>query len=226
LHGRRALRARALNLASVGASAFMNAIAAEPGWHNLAIWALPPVAYALASDTLIGVVRARHQHLAGEAATPLAILGPGGGPGHRAMTALKKIAGPRTFLLAGDSKLISWANATAMAAGQVAFVAPLARSSWNSTGASPALITVICLALLIFCLAGRQVRQALAPHAEMMTGLPGCPTGRTIFRALADLRLIPAHDGNPPPSPNPPASKPGSSTSSASTSADPRWSTP
>ena len=75
LHGRRALRARALNLASVAASVFMNAIAAEPGWHNLAIWALPPVAYALASDTLIGVVRTRHQHLADEAATPLAILG-------------------------------------------------------------------------------------------------------------------------------------------------------
>jgi len=79
LHGRRALRARALNLASVGTSVFMNAIAAEPGWRNLAIWALPPVAYALASDTLIGVVRAwalaRHQHLANEAATPMAILG-------------------------------------------------------------------------------------------------------------------------------------------------------
>ena len=30
----------------------MNAIAAEPGWRNLAIWAMPPVAYALASDTL------------------------------------------------------------------------------------------------------------------------------------------------------------------------------
>jgi Protein of unknown function (DUF2637) len=79
LHGRRALRARALNLASVGTSVFMNAIAAEPGWRNLAIWALPPVAYALASDTLIGVVRAqslaRHQHPASVAATPLAILG-------------------------------------------------------------------------------------------------------------------------------------------------------
>jgi Protein of unknown function (DUF2637) len=58
LHGRRALRARALNLASVGTSVFMNAIAAELGWRNLAIWALPPVAYALASDTLIGVVHA------------------------------------------------------------------------------------------------------------------------------------------------------------------------
>jgi len=59
LHGRRALRARTLNLASVAASVFMNAIAAEPGWRNQAIWTLPPVAYALASDTLIGVVRAR-----------------------------------------------------------------------------------------------------------------------------------------------------------------------
>ena len=58
LHGRRALRARALNLASVGASVFMNAIAAAPGWRNLAIWAMPPIAYALASDTLIAVVRA------------------------------------------------------------------------------------------------------------------------------------------------------------------------
>ena len=75
LHGRRALRARALNLASVAASVFMNAIAAAPGWRNLAIWAMPPVAYALASDTLITVIRTRHQQLAADAATPLAILG-------------------------------------------------------------------------------------------------------------------------------------------------------
>jgi len=79
LHGRRALRARALNLASVAASVFMNAIAAAPGWRNLAIWAMPPIAYALASDTLIAVVRTRHQQLtaplAADAATPLAILG-------------------------------------------------------------------------------------------------------------------------------------------------------
>jgi hypothetical protein len=83
LHGRRALRARALNLAAVGTSVFMNVLAAAPGWRNLAIWALPPVAYALASDTLIGVVRAwaiaRHQQLgtalAADAATPLAIFG-------------------------------------------------------------------------------------------------------------------------------------------------------
>jgi hypothetical protein len=42
-----------------------------------------------------------------------------------------------------------------------------------------------------------------------MTGLPGYrltpakPTGRTIFMALADLRLIPAHDGNPAVIPQP-----------------------
>jgi Protein of unknown function (DUF2637) len=82
LHGRRALRARALNVTSVAASVFMNAIAAAPGWRNLAIWAMPPVAYALASDTLIGVVRAgalvRHQQqsaVLGEEATPLAVFG-------------------------------------------------------------------------------------------------------------------------------------------------------
>jgi len=55
LHGRRAVRARILNLASVGTSVLMNTIAAAPGWRNLAVWAMPPVAYALASDTLIGV---------------------------------------------------------------------------------------------------------------------------------------------------------------------------
>jgi len=83
LHGRRAIRARILNLASVGTSVFMNTIAAAPGWRNLAVWAMPPVAYALASDTLIGVVRAaaiaRHHDLdaamAPEEKTPLAVAG-------------------------------------------------------------------------------------------------------------------------------------------------------
>ena len=83
LHGRRAVRARILNLASVGTSVFMNTIAAAPGWRNLAVWAMPPVAYALASDTLIGVVRAaaiaRQQALgaamAAEERTPLAAVG-------------------------------------------------------------------------------------------------------------------------------------------------------
>jgi hypothetical protein len=83
LHGRRAVRARALNVAAVGTSVAMNALAAAPGWRALAVWVLPPTAYALASDTLIGVVRAwaiarqqqLGQRLAGEEATPLAIVG-------------------------------------------------------------------------------------------------------------------------------------------------------
>jgi hypothetical protein len=81
LHGRRAVRARGLNAASAGASVFMNVIAAVPGWRDLAVWAMPPAAYALASDTLIGVIRtwviARHQdpgNLAGEV-TLLAVTG-------------------------------------------------------------------------------------------------------------------------------------------------------
>jgi hypothetical protein len=83
LHGRRALRARVLNVASVAVSVFMNAIAAAQGWRALAIWVLPPVAYALASDSLIGVVRAwviaRHNalnvRLADKQVTLLAVLG-------------------------------------------------------------------------------------------------------------------------------------------------------
>jgi hypothetical protein len=83
LHGRHAVRARVLNVASAGASVFMNVIAAAPGWRDLAVWTMPPAAYALASDTLIGVVRAwviaRHHELdpglAAEEATLLAVAG-------------------------------------------------------------------------------------------------------------------------------------------------------
>ncbi len=77
-----AFRARVLNVASAGASVFMNVVAAAPGWRDLAVWTMPPAAYALASDTLIGVVRAwviaRHQDLDGlaaEDATLLAMVG-------------------------------------------------------------------------------------------------------------------------------------------------------
>jgi transposase len=71
-----------------------------------------------------------------------------------------------------------------------------------------ALITVICLALLIFCLVEREVRRNLAPD----TGLVGFyaydnrairPTGRSIFTALALLQLIPARRGKPPKIPAP-----------------------
>jgi hypothetical protein len=83
LHGRRALRPRTLNLACVAISLTMNAMAAGRSWRDVAIWVMPAAVYALASDTLIGVVRAwalaRIQAtggaLAGEEITPLAIVG-------------------------------------------------------------------------------------------------------------------------------------------------------
>lgn len=70
-----------------------------------------------------------------------------------------------------------------------------------------ALITVICLALLIFCLVERQVRQAIAPQTTLeglYAGRPAKPTGRLIFEALERLRLIPAVNGQPPGIPQPP----------------------
>ena len=83
LHGRRAVRARVLNVGAVVTSVAMNVLAAGHGWRDLAIWAMPPIAYALASDTAIGVVRAwtiaqqqsLGEALADEETTPLAILG-------------------------------------------------------------------------------------------------------------------------------------------------------
>ena len=69
-----------------------------------------------------------------------------------------------------------------------------------------ALLTVICLALLIFCLVERQVRLAIAP-ALTMTGFPGRPkarpTGRLIFAALSRLVLVPACATGPPVVPAP-----------------------
>lgn len=68
------------------------------------------------------------------------------------------------------------------------------------------LISVICLALLIFCLVERQVRLVIAPHATLdglYVGRPAKPTGRLIFEALAGLRLIPAISGQPPGIPQP-----------------------
>jgi hypothetical protein len=83
LHGRRAVRARLLNVGAVATSVAMNVLAAGHGWRDLAIWAMPPVAYALASDTAIGVVRAwtiarqkaLKETLGDPEPTPLAIIG-------------------------------------------------------------------------------------------------------------------------------------------------------
>jgi hypothetical protein len=83
LYGKRAVRTRALNVVCVGISLMQNALAASPGWRDLAIWVMPSAVYAVASDTLIGVVRAwaiarvRNigEKLADGGPTPLAIAG-------------------------------------------------------------------------------------------------------------------------------------------------------
>jgi hypothetical protein len=83
LHGKRAIRARLLNVGAVATSVFMNFIAAAPGWKNAAIWVMPPVAYALTSDTAIGVIRSwtlartreMRETLSDDEVTPLAIVG-------------------------------------------------------------------------------------------------------------------------------------------------------
>jgi Domain of unknown function (DUF4277) len=70
-----------------------------------------------------------------------------------------------------------------------------------------ALVTVICLALLIFCLVERQLRRAIAPASTLdglYVGQPAKPTGRLIFQALAGLRLLPASGHDPPIIPQPP----------------------
>jgi phosphate/sulfate permease len=85
LHGKRAIRARLLNVLCVGISIAMNALAARSGWSALAVWVMSPVIYALASDTLIGVIRAYviarqkrlREALADEGVTPLQIVGAG-----------------------------------------------------------------------------------------------------------------------------------------------------
>jgi hypothetical protein len=58
LHGKRAVRTRALNVLCVGISLMQNALAAGTGWRDLVIWIMPSAVYAVASDTLIGMIRA------------------------------------------------------------------------------------------------------------------------------------------------------------------------
>lgn len=58
-----------------------------------------------------------------------------------------------------------------------------------------ALITVISLALLVFCLIEREVRRNLAPETkidDLYNRRPARPTERLILTTLAGLRLIPA----------------------------------
>jgi transposase len=63
-----------------------------------------------------------------------------------------------------------------------------------------ALIGVICLALLIYCLVEREARRNLAPATKLdglYAGRPAKPTAGLIFTALAPLRLRTCQDGTP-----------------------------
>jgi transposase len=63
-----------------------------------------------------------------------------------------------------------------------------------------ALIGVICLALLIYCLTEREARRNLAPAKKLdglYAGRPAKPTAGLIFNALASLRLRTSSDGTP-----------------------------
>jgi transposase len=71
-----------------------------------------------------------------------------------------------------------------------------------------ALVTVICLALLVFCLIERQVRQSLAEQGEtkvqgLYAGRPAIPTGRLILGALSTMKIIPGAGHSPPLIPQP-----------------------
>ena len=76
----------------------------------------------------------------------------------------------------------------------------------NSNRRIAALITVISLALLVFCLIEREARRNLAPETKL-DGLynrqPARPTGRLILTALAGMQLIPATATSPAQIPRP-----------------------
>jgi transposase len=63
-----------------------------------------------------------------------------------------------------------------------------------------ALVTIVCLALLIFCLVEREVRKAAGQGKKingLYAGRPAVPTGRLVFQALSGLRLLPGDRGDP-----------------------------
>ena len=65
-----------------------------------------------------------------------------------------------------------------------------------------ALITVICLALLVFCLIERQIRRALGSqrtmHGFYLEPRAIRPTGELILTALSDPRIRPGTATSPP----------------------------
>ena len=83
-----------------------------------------------------------------------------------------------------------------------------------------ALIGVICLALLIYCLVEREARRNLAPATKLdglYAGRPAKPTAGLIFTALASLRLRTSTSDGTPEIPQPRPFSSDSSTYSRST---------
>ncbi|CUU59170.1 protein of unknown function (DUF4277) [Parafrankia irregularis] len=90
-----------------------------------------------------------------------------------------------------------------------AFKSPLAVEPMflHSNQRIHALIHVICLALLIFCLIERQARQGAGPDGKisgLYAGRPARPTGALILGTLSKLRLVPAQGSRPAYIPRPP----------------------
>ncbi|WP_026411610.1 hypothetical protein [Actinomadura oligospora] len=134
------------------------------------------------------------------------------------MKALQELATTRRMLIVGDSKLISYANhglhgrrrrdlrgTGVQDLGARHRVGPLAVAALflKNNRRIAALVTVICLALLIFCLIERQVRRSLAEQGTtrlecLYAGRPAVPTGRLILQALATMKIIPGRGQDPP----------------------------
>src|SRR5216684_3723777 len=134
-----------------------------------------------------------------------------------AMTALRRIAGPRPFLLVGDSKLISYTNAAAMNAQGVGFVAPLgaarvpaglfaalppaATGCWKTAGwTCPARARLIrrCICAASWCTPQRTPPARPKPAPANSPAPPKTSTGWC---------APPGPGSTPPRTPSPPASK-------------------
>ncbi|WP_347176729.1 IS1634 family transposase [Parafrankia sp. EAN1pec] len=91
-----------------------------------------------------------------------------------------------------------------------AFKGPLAVAPMflHSNQRIHALIHVICLALLVFCLVERQARLGTGPDGKIpgiYAGRPARPTGALVLGALSRLRLVPARGDQPAYIPRPSA---------------------
>src|SRR5665213_353483 len=85
-----------------------------------------------------------------------------------AMEALKTMAGEQKFLLVGDSKLVSYTNLSAIAAAEVTFVAPAAKSHVSAD-------------VLAACDKARAVAVAYVPERHTARTTPGDPPTYLVY---------------------------------------------